>query len=150
MSEPRWHDYERESVGDLAGRFRDLSTRDTTARLLAALLAAGEHDASRHADPAQYPPLTVDEHLQLLAMGEAIARTVRHPAYVHHAVRAGATWGQIAAATGTTPARARAAYRDWAYQQHRHGLIDDDTYRAAYAAAARPDDEERQDHDRPQ
>jgi hypothetical protein len=142
MAEIRWEDYECDSVGDLACLFFDLSTRGTIARHLAGLVAAGDHDPARHGDPKVYPPLTVDEQLAVLAMGEAIARQVRHPAYVHDAVRAGATWQQIAAATGTTPAQARAAYREWAYQQHRHGLIDDAEYRAAYAAAARPDGEE--------
>jgi hypothetical protein len=80
----------------------------------------------------------VAEQLQVLAMGEAIARTVRHPAYVHHAVRAGATWEQIAAAVGADPAAARAGYRAWADRQHEHGLIDDTEYAAAIAAADEP------------
>jgi hypothetical protein len=33
-------------------------------------------------------------------------------------VLAGATWEQISAATGTTEAAARAAYREWAEGQH--------------------------------
>jgi hypothetical protein len=38
---------------------------------------------------------------------------------VHHAVLAGATWPQIAAATGSDEATARQAYQQWADGQHR-------------------------------
>jgi hypothetical protein len=47
-----------------------------------------------------------------------IARHYRHPSLVHHAVLAGATWEQIAAATGGDPDQARQAYREWAKGQH--------------------------------
>ncbi len=73
---------------------------------------------SKHPDPDEYPPLTVAEHLEMLALGEAIAFYYRHPAGVDHAVRAGATWEQIAAARNTTAEAARAAYREWAEGQH--------------------------------
>ena len=68
--------------------------------------------------PGKYPPLTVAEHLEVLALGERIARYYRHPSQVDKAVKAGASWEQIAAATGTTAEAARAAYREWAEGQH--------------------------------
>lgn len=60
--------------------------------------------------------LPAADHLELLALGERLAR-YRHPVLVHHAVVAGATWQQIAAATGTSPDEARQAYREWAEGQ---------------------------------
>ena len=76
----------------------------------------------------------------MLALGERIARYYRHPSQVDQAVRTGATWEQIAAATGITEARARAAYREWADGQHRlhadMGIgLDDAEYAAALERA---------------
>ncbi|MGN6174689.1 MAG: hypothetical protein ACTHPS_17350, partial [Streptosporangiaceae bacterium] len=42
-----------------------------------------------------------------------------HPALIHHAVEAGASWPQIAAATGSDEAKVRQGYREWADGQHR-------------------------------
>ena len=75
-----------------------------------------------------------------------IARRYRHPLQVHHTVLAGATWEQIAAATGGDPDQARHAYRDWAEGQHQlrqdypGGTIGlgDDEYAAAVKAAGEP------------
>ena len=87
--------------------------------------------------------MTVAEHLEMFALGERIARYYRHPSQVDHAVKAGASWAQIAAATGTTENAARAAYREWADGQHRlhaeMGIgLDDDEYAAAIKAAGGP------------
>jgi hypothetical protein len=98
--------------------FDALSNRDLSARVIATLKARGEYDPARHSDAAKYPPLSVDEHLELLARGEVLARHYRHPAQVHHAVEAGATWLQIAAARGTSEEQARKDYREWADGQH--------------------------------
>ena len=38
---------------------------------------------------------------------------------MHYAVLAGASWPQVAAATGSDEATARQAYREWADGQHR-------------------------------
>ena len=62
----------------------------------------------------------------MLARGEAIAFYYRHPAGVDHAVKAGATWEQIAAARNTTPEAARAAYREWAEGQHQYASMGDE------------------------
>jgi hypothetical protein len=57
--------------------------------------------------------------LEILAAGEVLARHYRHPAQLHRAVQAGASWPQIAAATGSNEAAVRQAYREWADGQRR-------------------------------
>ena len=133
--------YHEASTGNLAhqiDRYNELSHRESMARARAALQARGEwtEDRERLIGPAKYPPLTVAEHLEMLALGGRIARYYRHPSQVDKAVKAGASWEQIAAAAGTTAEAARAAYREWAEGQHRlyadTGIGLDD---AGYAAA---------------
>ena len=132
-------------------RYRELAERDLMVRSIAILQARGEWTKERAStlNPDNYPPLTVAEHLELLALGERIARYYRHPSQVDKAVRAGASWAQIAAATGTTEDAARAAYREWADGQHRlHADIgiglDDAEYAAALEAAGAPGPEKDQ------
>ena len=57
--------------------------------------------------------LAVAEHLELLALAEVLARHFRHPAPVRRALAAGATWQQVADATGCTAGEALAAYLGW-------------------------------------
>ena len=102
---------------DVLMRWQELEQRDAMARSIAALQARGARNADRSLDPADYPPLSVAEHLELLALGEAAARRLRHPAAVHHAVLAGATWEQIADAAGSDPQQARERYLRWAEGQ---------------------------------
>ena len=107
--------------------------------------------AERYRELVRRDTLTVPEYLEALAIGEHLAEFRRHPAQVARrargrvtaalgalmdkAVRAGATWEQIAAATGTTDEATRAAYVEWAEGQHQiHGL-DDAGYAAAIARA---------------
>ena len=104
---------------DVVNRHQALNDRDAMARAIAALQARGDWNDDRGLNPEDYPPLTAAEHLELLALGEVMARHYRHPALAHHAVIAGATWEQIAAATGGDAGQARQAYRDWAEEQHR-------------------------------
>jgi hypothetical protein len=123
---------------DARERFDELANRDLMARAHATLVARGTFDPARHADPATYPPLTTEEHLEVLAAGEMLARHYRHPAYVHYALVAGATWEQVAAATGTDQAAARQAYRQWADGQHSLYLDYDGAFgmrKAEHAAA---------------
>ncbi len=127
-------------------RYEELTDRDLYARSRAALEARGEYDPARHGT-AVPEPLTVDERLELLANREVLARYYRHPATLAHAVEAGASWEQIAAARGTGAEQARQEYREWAEGQHdlwtgkwggepgRSGL-DDAGYAAAIARAA--------------
>jgi hypothetical protein len=130
---------------DVLMRWQELEQRDAMASAIATLQARGEWSDDRSLNPADYPPLTVAEHLELLALGEVAARRFRHPAAVHQAVLAGATWEQIAAATGGDPDQARQAYRRWAGELHELraqfpggtiGLGDEE-----YAAALRAADE---------
>ncbi len=58
--------------------------------------------------------LTAAECLELLSLGEVMARRLRHPSVVQCALQAGATWDQVADATGCTAGEALAAYLDWA------------------------------------
>lgn len=113
-------------------RFGELTTRAALARCQSG--PRGE---------AMHPPLALAEHLEVLALGELLARHYRHPARVHDAVAAGATWAEIAAATGVGEDEARHAYAQWADGQHqlhedsgRYGLADDE-HAAAIARAAR-------------
>jgi hypothetical protein len=114
--------YQEAAAGNFADqrdRFHELDDQDLMARSLAKLQAQQAYDPGRHPGPAEYPPLTVDEHLEVLALGEAIARFYRHPAHVHQAVLAGTTWPQAAAALGSSEKRVRADYRAWAARQRR-------------------------------
>ena len=106
-------------TSDARDRFEELDNRDLSARAIATLQARGTYDPQQHGDVDKYPPLTAEEHLEVLAAGELLARHSRHPALVHYAVLAGASWPQVAAATGSDEATARQAYREWADGQHR-------------------------------
>jgi len=107
------------TTSEACERFNELASRHLTAQAIATLTARGTYDPTRHADASKYPPLTADEHLELLAVGEMLARHYRHPAHVHDAVRAGVTWAQIAQAVGADEARVRQQYQQWADGQHR-------------------------------
>ena len=130
---------------DVLRRYEALNDQDSMARSIATLKARGTYTPGGQVNEDRFPPLTVAGHLELLALGEALARYYRHPAQVHHAVLAGATWPEIAAATGGDPDQARRAYRAWAEGQHRlrqdfpGGAIGlgDDEYAAAITAAER-------------
>jgi hypothetical protein len=104
---------------DARERFEELVSRDLLARAYATLKARGTYDPHLHGDAGKDQPLTVNEHLEILAAGEMLARYYRHPARVHEAVLAGAPWSQVAAATGSKEAQVRQAYRAWADGQHR-------------------------------
>jgi hypothetical protein len=125
---------------DARDRWEELDQRHHLARASAELKARGEYDPAKHGT-REYEPLTLHEHLEVLANGEAVARVYRHPYQVHHALEAGATWEQVAAATGTDEAKARQEYRQFAEGQHhlwqqegKWGLNDTE-YQAAIARA---------------
>ena len=128
------------NIADQMDRYRELVDQDLMARSIAILKTRGTYEPNKHVNEEKFPPLTTGEHLELLALGERIARYYQHPAQVDKAVRAGASWAQIAAATGTTENAARAAYGEWAQGQHRLyadlGIgLDDAEYAAAVEAA---------------
>jgi hypothetical protein len=106
-------------TGDARERFEELVVRDVSARTFTVLMARGQYDPRIHRGmPAANEPLTVTEHLELLAAGELLARYYRHPAHAHRALQAGATWAQVAAATGRDESQARQDYREWAQDEH--------------------------------
>jgi hypothetical protein len=107
------------SITDHQHRYAELTQRDAMARALATLWASGTYDPQRHGVADEWPPLTVEEHLEVLALGTVIGRYYQHPSWVDRAVQAGASWTQVVAATGTDEATARREYRAWADGQHR-------------------------------
>jgi hypothetical protein len=132
------------NIVDQEKRYRQLAEHDALAGAIAIGKTRGTYVPSEHVNEQKFPPLTIAEYLEMLALGENLARYYRHPSQVDKAVKAGATWEQIAAATGTTEAEARDAYREWAEEQHRlfadtgrFGL-DDARYAAAVEAAGEP------------
>jgi hypothetical protein len=147
---PRATTYDQAETGyrctiDARERFEELSNRDLMVRAHATLKARGTYDPHQHGDADQYQPLTASEHLELLAAGEMLARYYRHPALVHHAAQAGASWLEIAAATGSDEAKVQQGYREWADGQHRlYGDyqgefgMDDTEHAAAIHRAAEP------------
>jgi hypothetical protein len=127
------------SLPEQIDRYRQLADREMTARSIATLQARGEwtEDRARVLDPGKYPPLTVAEHLEMIALGERIARYYRHPSQVDRAARAGASWVQIAAAAGTTEEAARDAYREWAAGQYKYAGMTEADYAEALKLAER-------------
>ena len=107
------------SLTEARDRYEELTVRRLAAKAVATLRQRGEFDPSNtgHASLAERQPLSARDHLELLAAGEVLARYYRHPAGVHDAVRAGATWEQVAAARGTDEATERRHYHAWAQGQ---------------------------------
>jgi hypothetical protein len=93
------------------------------------------------------PPLTREEALEILALGEVIARKAGYGRQltVRSARRAGASWSQIGAALGTSKQAAWEAHSRWiddqAEQRRRCGYkgLGDDDIAAARALAGPPD-----------
>ncbi|WP_203994737.1 hypothetical protein [Sphaerisporangium rufum] len=127
-------------------RWHELTDRDLHVQAIATLRARGEFDPARHGDADRYPPLTVDEHVELLALGESIARSVRNPAHLDRALQAGVSWREVAGATGGDEQEARRAYQRWADDRHdlyqeypgTAGGMTDEEHAAATARATAP------------
>jgi hypothetical protein len=128
------------NLTDQIARYNELSHRQMMVRTRAELKARGEwaEDRERILGADKYPPLAGFDHLEMLALGEAIAFYYQHPSQVHRVVQAGATWEQIAAATGKTEQAARAAYRDWADGQHTYAGMGAAEYTDALKSAGDP------------
>ncbi|MGO9080207.1 MAG: hypothetical protein ACLQDY_14370 [Streptosporangiaceae bacterium] len=126
-------------------RYDELSMRDHLARAYASLRASGEYDAARHG-AGDTEPVTAAEHLELLATAEYLARAYKPAFEVDNALRAGASWAQVAEALGADEAMARVEYRAWADGQHdmltwtegRLGMSDAE-YAEALARAGEPE-----------
>ncbi len=136
-----YHEASTGSIVDQIDRYRELANRELVARSIATLKARGEwtEDRARVLNPDKFPPLTMAEHLEMLALGERITRYYRHPSQVDKALKAGASWQQVAAATGTTEDAARTAYREWAEGQHTYAGMGDDEYAAALERTGQTD-----------
>jgi hypothetical protein len=112
-------------------RFNELRTRDLLAP------AAAEMNGE---DPPWSAPLPRHEALELLALGEVIARKAGHGRQltVRSARAGGASWSQIGAALGTSKQSAWEAHNRWIDQQaEQHGRIGYEGMNAEQAAAAR-------------
>jgi len=126
-------------------RYDELSMREHLSRAYARLKASGQYDPAKHGTRGT-EPLTAAEHLELLATAEYLARAYKPHGEVDHALRAGATWRQVAEALGTDEAMARVEYRAWADGQHdmlrwtdgRLGMSDAE-YAEVLARAGEPD-----------
>ncbi|MEU4231473.1 hypothetical protein AB0F17_44875 [Nonomuraea sp. NPDC026600] len=98
-------------------RYDELAAKNASARARMELVARGIYDPARHGADDR-PPLTVGEHIELLALAECIARTVRHPSNIHHALLAGVTWADIAHIVDSDEPTVRRDYQQWADDQH--------------------------------
>ncbi|MFD1535828.1 hypothetical protein [Nonomuraea guangzhouensis] len=58
------------------------------------------------------------EHIELLALADCVARTVRHPFNVHHALLAGVTWADIARIVDSDEPTVRRDYQQSADDQY--------------------------------
>ena len=127
-------DLEREHTLTTATvRYDELRMRD-------ALASPGDDD------PQGPPPPTLHESLELLALGEVIARKAGYGRQlaVRSARRAGASWTQIGAALGTSKQSAWEAHNRWIDEQSRQepgvaGFTTAET-RAARELAGQADD----------
>ncbi len=91
-------------------------------------------------DPAGPRPLTREEALELLALGEVIARRAAQGRQltVRTARSTGASWAQIGRALGATRQSAWEAHRRWIDgQAARHGAVGEIGFDEEDAAAAR-------------
>jgi hypothetical protein len=123
-----------------AARYDELRTRD----------ALAPPTDQRPDDERQAPPLNKEEALELLALGEVIARKAGYGRQltVRSARAAGASWSEIGAALGTSKQSAWEAHGRWidgqAEQRRRSDYegLDDDDVAAARALAGTPDGED--------
>ncbi|MEZ0070980.1 hypothetical protein [Planotetraspora sp. GP83] len=123
-----------------AARYDELRTRE-------ALASPADEDEP---EPNDAEPLTRQEALELLALGEVIARKSGYGRQltVRSARRAGASWSQIGAALGTSKQAAWESHNRWideqAKQQEGVGHLgwDGDELVAARALAGAPEDED--------
>ena len=139
MTEKRPITYAEASGGNLPGqedRYRELAQRDLLVRSIAIQQARGDYQPGGHVSAENFPPLTAAEQLEMIALGERIARYYTHPSQVDAAVKAGASWAQIAAARGTNEPTVRRQYREWAAGQHKYAGMGHEEYAAAIARAS--------------
>ena len=112
------------SLQTAATRLDFLSRRDSGAATLDTVPERDDDDWSSLL--SDQTSLDVPESLELLALGEVIARKAHDSRLVgfRAALRGGATWEQIAAALDLTPAEAWAAYHRLIEGQERSAALD--------------------------
>jgi hypothetical protein len=132
---------EREhTLATAVARFNDL-------RLRAAMAPTDDELAA--GEPVTAPPLTQGEALELLALGEVIARKAGYGRQidVRSARRSGASWSQIGAALGATKQSVWEAHNRWIDQQAEraaavgYGGLSDEDAADARRLAGDPDDD---------
>ncbi|PJE94414.1 hypothetical protein CUT44_29730 [Streptomyces carminius] len=109
----------------------------------------GEDDGDDGDGPPDHRPLSREEALELLALGEVIVRKAAcgRQLSVRSARRAGASWSRIGAALGTSKQAAWEAHNRWIDEQAErhpdsgHRGLDDGEVAAARALAGRPDED---------
>jgi len=74
-----YHDASGGNIVDQMDRYRDLAQHDALAGAIAIGKARGTYVPNEHVNEQKFPPLTVAEYLEMLALGERIARYYRHP-----------------------------------------------------------------------
>ena len=127
------------SLQTAATRLDFLSRRDNGATTLNTVTQPTADDWSALLDEGT--SLDVPESLELLALGEVIARKARDSQLVgfRAALRGGASWEQIAAALDVPPAEAWASYHRAIERQERADVLDPQAAAAARElAGARP------------
>ncbi|SDC76257.1 hypothetical protein SAMN05660690_2448 [Geodermatophilus telluris] len=127
------------SLQTAATRLDFLSRRDSGATTLNTVRDTAADDWSSLLDDDT--SLDVPESLELLALGEVIARKAHDSQLTgfRAALRGGATWEQIAAALDTTPAEAWSRFQEAIEQQERSAaLAPDEAASARELAGARP------------
>jgi hypothetical protein len=130
-----------------AGRYDELRVREALASTPTAHEAADDGESRFAYSEPEAPPLARDEALELLALGEVIARKAGYGRQltVRSARAAGASWSQIGAALGTSKQAAWEAHGRWiddqAAQHRRSGYEGMDEHDAAAARALAGDPE---------
>jgi hypothetical protein len=133
------------TLATAVARYDELRARDALASTAAE--AAAERPAEEE-PPPQAAPLQKEEALELLALGEVIARKAGYGRQlgVRSARAAGASWSQIGDALGTSKQAAWEAHNRWIdeqAEQHRrteHTGMDEQEAASARALAADPDE----------
>ena len=103
-----------------------MTTVDELEREFTLRTAVVRYDELRMRDAIGSPPLTAEEALQMLALGEVIARKANYGRQlsVRSARSAGASWSQIGSALGTTKQSAWEAHARWIEDQAGQGEPD--------------------------
>ena len=130
----------RHTLLTAAARFDELRARDV-------LAPGADHVAGAQPLDPQASPLGKDEALELLALGEVIARIASYGRQltVRSARAAGASWSEIGAALGMSKQSAWEAHGRWIDAQARlhdssgYDGMDEDFAAAARALAGNPD-----------